>query len=176
MTEIIQKSNKKPISIKISSISTGFIEVPGQISLNIFTQGCKIRCKGCQNKDLWNFSEGTDIFEEDLIKILEKRELPTWICWLGGEPTDQPDTFKAFNKLIKGYSRPYKVALYTGRQLNDILPLLDDVDFVVDGPWEGLSIYHKGTNQRVYLKIDNEWKNVKIEDVKDYIEGKSVCI
>jgi hypothetical protein len=38
---------------------------------------------------------------------------------------------------------------------------------VVDGPWMGISVTDKGTNQKVYVKLNNEWKNVRMDEVKE---------
>ena len=35
----------------VRQLSTGFIEVPGKITINIYAQGCNKRCIGCHNPD-----------------------------------------------------------------------------------------------------------------------------
>ena len=159
MTDNLLKNNEICIDyMQISNISTGFIEVPTKISLNIYVQGCKMRCEGCQNKDLYTFSGGTTIKLDDLPKILEKRDLPTWICWLGGDAVYQPEGFLLFNKFFK--ERNYKICLYTGKLLSEVTDLLEDVDLVIDGAWEGKKIDDKDTNQCIYIKNNSEWNKI----------------
>jgi len=157
-------------TVKISSISTGFIEVPGEISLNLYTQGCSLQCKDCHNPDLQPFSGGETITIQDIKNILDEKSLPTWIAWLGGEPTDQPDGFKSFNKIFKEYG--YGVCLYTGKYFSDITDLLDDVDIVIDGPWEGIGVSDPSTNQKVYYKEEN-WQQVDFNNLKNLLGGVS---
>ena len=152
-------------NIEISSISTGFIEVPTQISLNLYVQGCKMRCKDCQNKDLQQFSGGTTINTQDLPNILKDRDLPTWICWLGGDAVYQPEGFVAFNNIFKEYG--YKICLYTGKKFSEIQNILKDVDLVIDGAWEGTKVDDSETNQEVYLKTDEIWSNLSFNDLKE---------
>jgi len=150
--------------MNIAYITEGFIEVPGQISLNIYVQGCSIGCKDCQNANLQCSTGGTNITKDQMQDILSHYELPTWICWLGGEPTDQPEDFIEFNKLFK--QKNYKVCLYTGRLFKDIQNLLDNVDLVIDGPWQGIPITQENTNQKVYRKDNNKWSNISYNMLK----------
>ena len=75
--------------MKIAQISTGFLEVPGQISLNIFTQGCNINCPGCQNQELIPLENenALDYSCDELLEAIQLYKMPTYICWMGGEPT-----------------------------------------------------------------------------------------
>jgi len=153
--------------MQIASISTGFIEVPGQICLNIYTQGCKLSCKGCQNPELQKFDGGEDINIDKMGIILKDHTMPNWICWGGGDATYQPDDFRAFNKLFK--SRGYKVTLYTGQKIQDIRALLDDVDLVIDGPWEKIPVSDESSNQKVHIK-QGKWKQVSFSSLKDLLK------
>jgi anaerobic ribonucleoside-triphosphate reductase activating protein len=154
-------------NVQISNISTGFIEIPANISLNLYVQGCKMRCEGCQNPDLQPFEGGTTISVGDLPTIIAGRSLPTWICWLGGDAVYQPDGFLAFNKFFKANN--YKICLYTGKTFEEIESLLEDVDLVIDGAWEGIKVDEEGTNQKVYLKCNNEWKEVPFNELKNML-------
>ena len=155
--------------MKVAQISTGFIDVPGQISLNIFSQGCKKDCKGCQNPTARSFDGGREITLDMMGGILEVRKMAKWICWTGGDAVYQPKEFENFNKFFK--SKGYKVALYTGCLLEDILSLLNDVDVVIDGPWieENGPITSDTTNQRTWYKSNGEWKQVKFGDLKNVL-------
>lgn len=153
-----------PSFMHISNISTGFIEVPTQISLNIYVQGCKLRCNGCQNQDLQPFDGGTVINLEDLPKIMKHRDLPTWICWLGGDAVYQPDGFLSFNRFFR--KNNYKVCLYTGKLFSEVKNLLEDVDLVIDGPWGGETVDKEGSNQSVYLKQNKNFVKYTFNELK----------
>ena len=154
--------------MKISSISTGFVDLPGKTTLNIFVQGCKLHCNGCQNTDLLSFDGGSVVFLSDIEETLKKRTLSTWICWLGGDATYQPDGFKEFNKFFK--SKNYGVCLYTGRYFSEVRDLLDDVDVIIDGPWEGVSVTDETSNQGVRFKRGNVWFETTWNKLKGKIE------
>ncbi len=156
--------------MKISSISTGFIEVPGKISLNIYVQGCKKRCKNCHNPELWSFTGGENIDFKKFKDILKKHELPSWICWLGGDAIYQPKDFKEFNKHLKKIG--YKICLYTGEKFEELFDhtdLLNYVDLVIDGEYieEKGTIDKETTNQRCLLKDKIGWKEYKFKDLKN---------
>ena len=164
-----KKSEIFPTFMQISNISTGFIEIPGQISLNLHVQGCKMRCKGCQNPELLPFEGGTTITLDDLPLILKGRDLPTWICWLGGDAVYQSEGFLAFNRFFKECG--YKICLYTGKMLDDVKELLENVDLVVDGAWEGIPVVNENTNQGVYLKNNSKWNKKSFVELKETLLG-----
>jgi organic radical activating enzyme len=126
-----------------------------------------MRCEGCQNADLQPFEGGTTINLTDLPKILEKRDLPTWICWLGGDAVYQPDGFLAFNQYFK--SKKYKICLYTGKLKDEVTDLLENVDLVVDGAWEGKTIKDNDTNQIIYFRKNNKWENYTYLELKELL-------
>lgn len=148
------------ISIRIASYSTGFSDVPGKVSLNLYAQGCKNRCSGCHNPELQSFEGGFSINLFDMGLIVSRHMLPNWICWLGGDITYQEAAFLEFNKYFK--SIEYPICLYTGRKFEDVQNLLENVDLVIDGPWEGIPVTDIRTNQRIFLKQNGNW--IKVTD------------
>ena len=144
--------------IQISQISTGFIEIPGCISLNIFAQGCVLHCQNCHNPELQNFSGGQPLYISQAASICKTYGLASWICWLGGDVTYQSDSFVQFNYAFKACVK--KVCLYTGRLFKEVESLLDCVDLVIDGPWQGIPVTDSNTNQQIYLKINNKWEHI----------------
>ena len=156
-------------TVKISSISTGFLEVPGQIALNLYVQGCSLHCKDCHNPELQPFSGGTDISTTEILGIIKNKELASWICWLGGEPTEQPEGFKAFNKIFK--KEGYGICLYTGKKFSELGNLLDNVDLVIDGPWEGTKVTESASNQKAYYNKEN-WHQVDFNKIKEILNNE----
>jgi len=147
--------------MNIAQISTGFLEVPSKISLNIYTQGCSFKCPGCQNEHLRKFGEGKEINFWEIENILDEYDMCTWVCWLGGNPTDQPDELEVFNREIKRYGK--KICLYTGHRIEEIQDLIEDVDLIIDGQY----IENKGpitneyTNQRIWIKKFENWHLIR---------------
>lgn len=137
--------------LNITQISTGFIDVPNNTSLNIYAQGCKLKCPGCQNPQSIPFDGGVKIHVDQIIQSISTHVLCDWVCWLGGDATYQPVSFQNANRLIKLHTNK-RVCLYTGQKFEDIQDLLNDVDLVIDGPWMGIPITDHKTNQRIFLK------------------------
>ena len=52
----------------VARIFTSFIDVPDKIALAIFFSGCSIRCKDCQNKDLWEIKSGRLTTDEEIFE------------------------------------------------------------------------------------------------------------
>lgn len=160
----------EPSILKISNISTGFAEIPGKISLNVYLQGCNILCPGCQNPELQPFDGGTGIKWTDFLPILWKHSMCEWVCWLGGEPTCQEKTLKRFNELIKCNTK-MQICMYTGTYFNKLSKdLLKYLDLIVDGPWEGKTVSEENTNQKVYLKQKEVWNNISFNELKEKIK------
>ena len=90
---------------------TSFIDVPGQIACVVYLRGCSIKCEDCHNCALQSSEGGKRVTAEWLAGELNKKTLPTWICFQGGEPLDQAPFVK---KTIKLLDSRFSVALYTG--------------------------------------------------------------
>ena len=126
--------------------SVSFTEVPDEMSVYIPLTGCKIRCKECNSKWLWEFS-GTPLTPISLLEIL--RQYPkeiTCICIGGGE-----NDLKALNSLFEFiHSHRINTCWYTGL---DTLPTeisLRNLDYVKIGSFKEFPITDRRTNQRFY--------------------------
>jgi len=158
--------DEKNTIIKINQISTGFIEVPNQVSLNIYAQGCTKRCIGCQNEELQSFVGGWELNLKDVDSMLSDFFLCKWICWLGGDAYYQRKSLNEFNKKFK--SKNLKVCLYTG-VLFDTLDktILENLDLVIDGEWMGIPVSEKNSNQKIWIKdIDFGWSIISWDDLQ----------
>jgi len=143
---------------KIAKVCTSFIDVPNKIAVAIYFSGCSIRCRGCQNKVLWDKNFGRDVTLDSLLEEIKQNELAEYLVFLGGEPTDQIDFLIELCRSVKNL----KKALYTGREF-EILPidLIAEIDFIVCGPFreecfvEGR--FPASTNQRIFRKENGLW-------------------
>lgn len=150
--------------IRVAQISTGFVEIPNNISMNIYAQGCKLHCPGCQNLEVQNFDGGVSLNYSQIKQAILDHSLCTWICWLGGDATFQPEPFTYMNRMIKMDFPSMKICLYTGQYFDVIKNLLGSVDLVIDGPWKGIPITDNNSNQKIYINDRNGWKSIDCWD------------
>lgn len=159
--------------LKVSSICTGFLEVPSNISINIYVQGCKIKCKDCHTPELQNFKNGIILTTDDVSTIVNTHDMSKWVCWLGGEPVDQIYSVIEFSKIFKE-KHNLNIALYTGYLFEDLttFDILKYVDLIKDGPFikERGPVTSPTTNQRVFLKLNNIWKQINYGNIKTILE------
>lgn len=106
--------------------------------VSIFFQGCSLHCKGCFNKEIWNFEGGYELNDEykNLIFSYLKRDYINGISLLGGEPLDQSlQELEEFLKEIKINFPNKTIWLYTGYSYEDVkdYSLFRYVDVIVDG-------------------------------------------
>ncbi|MBE2989494.1 anaerobic ribonucleoside-triphosphate reductase activating protein [Sneathia vaginalis] len=141
---------------------------PG-IRTSLFVSGCKHKCKGCFNEDIWEFDTGKEFTYdtiEYIVKLL-KRDYIKGLTLLGGEPLD-PDNQEWVYKLVvrvreevpnktiwcyTGYTYEFVIG-YMYKKLPYTKKLLDLVDVLVDGKFIqdllDLKLQFRGSaNQRV---------------------------
>ncbi len=122
------------------------------LSLTVFFQGCSIRCPGCQNPELQDFSGG---YEEDPDIIVtffkENEDFYSSFVATGGEATEQVEALLCFAQNI----RKPKI-LYTGRKLEELdSRIRDNFDIIVHGPYvEELKTngFPASSNQKIWCK------------------------
>lgn len=160
------------IFINIGQISTGFIEIPHQISLCIYAQGCKKSCPGCQNENLKSFDKGVKFHLSMIDSVLKDYPLCKWVCWLGGDAVYQKDSLIAFNKVFK--SKNLNICLYTGVVIEELDNyILCNLDMIIDGEWTGKTIQDPDTNQRIWIKNPiQEWCQIEWQDLN---KGEITC-
>lgn len=92
------------------------------IGVSIFVQGCHFHCKGCFNKETWDFNGGKEWNEEiekQFIELISKPYIKR-VSILGGEPLADENLELTFNiiALIYGvceqYNKEIMVWIYTG--------------------------------------------------------------
>lgn len=151
---------KNSISININQLSTGFVEIPGQISLNIYVQGCKKRCSKCHNLELQNFEGGTKIYLKDINQIINDYPICNWICWLGGDAVYQPEGLISFSKEFRKFG--LKICLYTGLKFEELdNKIIENLDVIIDGEWTGKKVMDENTNQRIWINVSKvEWYQI----------------
>lgn len=147
------------------------------ITISFWTQGCPHHCKGCFNKETWNFEDGEEFTQEDLKYIIEninKNNIKRDLSILGGEPLC-PQNVEGVITLCKEFKRHYPEKLiylwtgYTIENFDDIQKeILNYIDILIDGKFEedrkNLSIKLRGSS------------NQRVIDVKRYLEDDAVIL
>jgi len=124
-------------------------------SVDIFFSGCKFKCKGCHNSELWEFIE-PNINIKKILEAIATTHKSEIVTLMGGEPLQQFGILELIQELkkIKKY-----VSLYTGYDFNDISQKIKDkVDYIKTGRY-------KEENKLVgeFLSSSNQvmWKKTK---------------
>lgn len=147
------------------------------ITMSFWTQGCPHHCKGCFNKETWNFEDGEEFTQEDLKYIIEninKNNIKRDLSILGGEPLC-PQNIEGVITLCKEFKRHYPEKLiylwtgYTIENFDDIQKeILNYIDILIDGKFEedrkNLSIKLRGSS------------NQRVINVKRYLEDDAVIL
>ena len=144
-------------------IPESYIYGPGKRFV-IWVQGCSLHCKGCWNKDLWDFNTG-DLYHVDQImtQINSISDLEG-ITLLGGEPLDQALDVLSLIKKVKQHS--LSVLLYTGYEFEEIdsdpvkKQIFNLSDIVISGRYiqelRDLSLKWRGSSNQVITLNNND--------------------
>lgn len=119
------------------------------IRVSLYVSGCHFHCKGCHNKEAWDFNYGKKFDEstEEYILELLNHSYISGLSLLGGEPLE-PVNQQGLVNLVKKVKEKFpdkNIWCYTGYDFEkDILQkmykkfdftkdLLDNIDIIVDG-------------------------------------------
>ena len=144
---------------------------PG-VRVSLFVSGCTHHCKGCFNKETWDFSYGKPFTDETIDLILEylsKKQIKG-LTLLGGEPMERSNQRALLPLLRRVHTElPQKdIWLFSGydfekdilekmyREWEETKELLSYIDVCVDGEFKeeqkSLNLRFKGSaNQRTIL-------------------------
>lgn len=136
----------------------------------IWLQGCSLRCEGCINQHMWDFSSGQIISPSDLIKMVVPADIEG-ITFLGGEPLDQAAPLEDVVKSIRSIRKT--IVLFTGYNYKELITssqkkIWKFSDLVIAGRFvqSKRSIYLQfrgSTNQRVYVHKGN-YEKYRVKD------------
>lgn len=152
------------------------------VRVSLYVSGCHFHCKGCHNKEAWDFNYGkkfTDETIDRIVNLLDKNYI-TGLSILGGEPLE-PVNQQGLVKLVKTVKDKFpnkNIWCWTGYDFEkDIFgkmykefaftkELLENIDIIVDGQFEE-------ENKLVDLKFRGSTNQKKI-DVQASIKSDSV--
>ncbi len=132
------------------------------IRVSLFVQGCKFRCKGCFNKETWDFDGGKEWnkeIEDIFIELCMQAHIQA-VSILGGEPLQQDDDLLHLLKRIKREVKK-PISLWTGYKFEEIpadkKEWLNYIDEITDGQFveelKNLKLDFRGSsNQKRYIK------------------------
>ncbi len=154
-------------AIKWYDISNG----PG-VRVSLYVSGCRNHCKGCFNRETWDFDYGEKFTEEVENKIINglKPDYISGFTLLGGDPFE-PENARELAPFMKRLRAAYPdksfwcftgydldADLLTGKQadLSDVMDMLGTLDVLVDGRFveekKDLNLRFRGSsNQRIIL-------------------------
>ena len=164
--------------IKTPDIANG----PG-IRVSIFVSGCNHHCKGCFNKETWDFNYGKPFTQETIDYILKLME-PTYIngiTFLGGEPME-PVNQEGLLLLAKAIKEKYPqktIWCFTGflfdrdimekmyKNSNTTKELVDLIDVIVDGQFKeelkDIRLKFKGSSNQRTIDVKKTLETGKIQ-------------
>ena len=148
---------------------TDVADGPG-VRVSLFVSGCTHHCPGCFNAETWDFSYGKPFTEETVEEVLGALapEYIRGLTVLGGEPFEDANRM-AVTQLLRAVKAEYPskdIWCYTGYDFEkdllswigegkeDVLPLLELLDILVDGEFllekKNLRLKFRGSeNQRI---------------------------
>jgi len=150
-------------------IENDIVDCDDGICVSLWMSGCSHKCKGCHNKELWDYNYGEEIDREVLLTKIEdsliKNNIKRNFSVLGGEPLDPKNIENTifFCKKVKEDINT-KIYIWTGYLYEDIkdLEIFNYIDVLIDGPYveslRNLDLKLRGSsNQRILRKEDN-WR------------------
>ena len=133
----------------------------------VWTQGCLMHCKGCQNPETWDLEAGFLIDVEEVKERLASFRGQAGLTFCGGEPFLQPEACKNIADYVKkelGWN-VWSFSGYTYEQIREwggaALEFLLTLDALIDGPFvlaeRDLTLKFRGSrNQRLLRLKDGE--------------------
>lgn len=108
---------------------------PGR-RVGLWFQGCSIRCPGCVSVDTWTEGIGDTALTGLLDAIDAWTSDADGLTVSGGEPFGQPEALAEVLRFWRRRSRG-SILVYTGHELEDVAPWLDQNAGLVDGLMTG---------------------------------------
>lgn len=152
------------------------------VRVSLYVSGCHFRCKGCHNKEAWDFNYGQEFTDETIdriVNLLDKSYIKG-LSILGGEPLELANQ-KGLVKLVETVKEKFPsktIWCWTGydfekdvfgkmyKEYDFTKKLLNNIDIIVDGQYEE-------ENSLVNLKFRGSTNQKKI-DVQASLKQNSV--
>lgn len=149
------------IKIKDNDIANG-----EGISMSLWTQGCPHHCKGCFNKETWDFKGGKKFTSKEkdyILNNINKNEIDRNLSILGGEPLCD-ENIEGVIKLCKEFKELYPnklIYVWTGYNIENFnetqKSLLKYIDVLIDGKFEedlkDITLKLRGSSNQRIIKL-----------------------
>ena len=144
---------------------------PG-IRVTLFVTGCTHGCKGCFNREYWDFSYGKDFTEKETKEIVEYLKEPyiEGLTLLGGEPMQNLELVEVIREIKKEVDKD--IWIYSGYTYEEIiedpekLKLLKECNVLVDGLFDitkrDLKLKFRGSSNQRIVDIQQSLKEDRV--------------
>lgn len=137
------------------------------VCVSLFVSGCTNYCKGCFNKETWDFNYGKEFTEETMNYILDninKNGVIRNFSVLGGDPLHEKNLPTVLNILEKVKQTYPLITTYvwSGYLYEDLLDkygegIFKDIDILIDGKFveelKDLTLKLKGSSNQRIIKL-----------------------
>lgn len=158
------------MELYLSGINYESIADAEGVSCVLFFSGCKHKCKGCHSPETHCFRNGIRVTDDLIDKIneeIDKRPFLSSLVLSGGDPMYSAK--EILNILDNIHIPKDTIWVYSGFTYEEIIKnkdmndLLNRCNVLIDGKFEidkrDVTLLFRGSsNQKMYKKIDNEWK------------------
>lgn len=157
------------------------------VRVSVFVSGCTHHCKGCFNRETWNFDYGekwTKDVEDRVIELCKKGYIKG-LTLLGGEPFE-PQNQEGVCHLIKRFKEEYPqkdIWAYSGYTFDkDLSPngkawtkwtkgMLENIDVLVDGEFvlelKNLRLKFRGSSNQRIIDVPASLKTGNVVQIPD---------
>lgn len=152
------------LTLRVAGIEEeSIVDGPG-MRLTLFTQGCRHNCPGCHNPQTHPLDGGSLMEAGEVLRLFREDPLLAGITFSGGEPFLQPGPLVWLAKEVHAMGRnvcafsgyTYEQLLELGLSNPDVAALLDELDFLIDGPYvealRDLELDYRGSSNQRFLK------------------------
>ncbi len=151
------------LTLRLAGIEEeSIVDGPG-MRLTVFTQGCRHNCPGCHNPGTHPLDGGYPDSAEHILALFDEDPLLSGITFSGGEPFLQPGPLVWLARRV--HERGKNVVAFSGwtleelhamgRRQPDTAALLDELDWLVDGPYvealRDLELEYRGSSNQRFL-------------------------
>ena len=163
--------------IKIADVANG-----KGVRVSLFVSGCNHQCKGCFNRQAWDFNYGKEFTEEEIDRIIKELDHPyvSGLSLLGGEPLEYSNQ-KGLLPLLKRVKEKFPekdIWCYSGYTFDkDIVgnmfenwpetkEVMSYIDVLVDGKYEeehkDLNLKFRGSSNQRIIDVPQSLKVHKV--------------
>lgn len=174
----------KELMSNYASIKTYDIANGRGIRLSVFFSGCKHQCKGCFNKELWDYNYGKQFTKNVYDKKIKPfiKDYISGISILGGEPLCPENKEQTLN-LCKWFKEDFpdkNIWIWTGYTYDELIErILSYDEFILDDILLNIDVLVDGRFIDTERDLTLKWrgsKNQRVIDVKKTLEQKHVVL